>query len=382
MKQIYFPSLNGIRAIAALMVFIYHTEIIKSQLGIFNLSDFTFIKRSGNLGVTLFFVLSGFLITYLLLREKHLKKTINIWQFYMRRILRIWPLYFLLIFLTIFYNIYINDEAFNYTFFRTKLILYCTFLANVAWVLFSAGGFPSQLWSVASEEQFYFVWPHIIKRKTKLSATNIFTFAIVYATIRYFFYILSLHYKYSIFSNIDLISFIWKFQERFRIDCMAIGATAAYIYFYKTKYPKFIEFIYSTKNQIIIYSLTLFFYISPFIKLWLLQDTLFSLFFSFIIINVATNSNSIFNLENNIFNFLGKISYGLYVYQFLVFFIIENHIKTINGVHNNILISIYYTILSLILTIGISFISYKYYELPFLKWKLYFSSVLSGDFAK
>lgn len=88
----YFPGLNGLRAIAALVVIVWHADIFIVS---FSLADFG-LKQSGLAGyaVNLFFVLSGFLITYLLMVEKEKTGTIDVKKFYMRRVLRIWPLYY------------------------------------------------------------------------------------------------------------------------------------------------------------------------------------------------------------------------------------------------------------------------------------------------
>ena len=100
MDRVYFPGLNGLRAIAALAVVLSHLTI---ALGNFNLNAHLLgTLPNGNpkgidladFGVSIFFSLSGFLITYLLLAENSRGK-INIKNFYIRRILRIWPLYYL-----------------------------------------------------------------------------------------------------------------------------------------------------------------------------------------------------------------------------------------------------------------------------------------------
>src|SRR3954471_16382358 len=101
-KVIYFPNLNGLRFIAALLVIIHHTEQIKDLFGLNSHWKNYHIWILGKLGVTLFFVLSGFLITYLLLTEKKEFNTIFIKNFYIRRILRIWPLYYLVTILSFF----------------------------------------------------------------------------------------------------------------------------------------------------------------------------------------------------------------------------------------------------------------------------------------
>ncbi len=65
-KHVYFPNLNGIRFIAAFLVLLNHIEWMKKTEGIANIGDIAFFSKSGGIGVSLFFVLSGFLITYLL----------------------------------------------------------------------------------------------------------------------------------------------------------------------------------------------------------------------------------------------------------------------------------------------------------------------------
>ena len=103
-KHVYFSGLTGLRFFAAFVVILCHVEEFKSIWNIreTNTWDLHFFSLMGELGVTFFFVLSGFLITYLLLMEKERMGTIAIKQFYMRRVLRIVPLYYLIIFLGLF----------------------------------------------------------------------------------------------------------------------------------------------------------------------------------------------------------------------------------------------------------------------------------------
>jgi len=105
-QQIFFENLDGLRFLCFLAVFFFHSfhtefQEIKSD------EYYTLIKKgifgNGNLGVNFFFVLSGFLITYLLIKEKEIRHKINIPFFWMRRILRIWPLYFLCVFFWFFH---------------------------------------------------------------------------------------------------------------------------------------------------------------------------------------------------------------------------------------------------------------------------------------
>ena len=91
-EKIYFPGLNGLRFVAASAVIVTHIELLKQQVGLPSLWDekkHPFFFNAGGLGVYFFFVLSGFLITYLLMSEKKKDGKISIWNFYMRRIFRI-----------------------------------------------------------------------------------------------------------------------------------------------------------------------------------------------------------------------------------------------------------------------------------------------------
>ncbi|WP_339661482.1 acyltransferase [Croceibacter atlanticus] len=175
-KKVYFPNLNGLRFIAALLVIIHHIEQFKKIFGLENIYDqVPFVQIIGKLGVVLFFVLSGFLITYLLLIEEEVTSKIDVKKFYLRRLLRIWPLYYLIVVISFFVLPYISFlEVAPYTkqlftSYNIKLLLFLFFLPNLALVLFSLVPFASQSWSVGVEEQFYLLWPLLMKNsKNKL----------------------------------------------------------------------------------------------------------------------------------------------------------------------------------------------------------------------
>ena len=134
-KPIYFPGLNGLRALAALSVVIFH---LTRDFGQFNLSPYIFGTLAdgspkgfamAGYGVTIFFSLSGFLITYLLLAEKK-QQEIHIKNFYFRRILRIWPLYYLylvaVLIIIFYFGLHFNGGI---------LLTYIFFAANVPFIL-------------------------------------------------------------------------------------------------------------------------------------------------------------------------------------------------------------------------------------------------------
>src|SRR5918998_5183317 len=100
--KVYFPGLNGLRFFAAMLVVFGHVELLKEYHGYSNIHSNLAVYELGRMGVTFFFVLSGFLISYLLFAEQKSAGTISIRKFYIRRVLRIWPLYFLIVILAFF----------------------------------------------------------------------------------------------------------------------------------------------------------------------------------------------------------------------------------------------------------------------------------------
>lgn len=126
------------------------------------------LLTSGETGVSLFFVLSGFLITYLLLEEKQWNGTISLKNFYMRRVLRIWPLYFAVLLFGFFIYPLLKSFTGMDTDIPNNLSWYLSFLGNFDLVhIYNAGAtnVPMMIaitWSVAIEEQFYLVWPLLL----------------------------------------------------------------------------------------------------------------------------------------------------------------------------------------------------------------------------
>lgn len=187
---LFFNGLNELRAIAAILVVFHHTELqngINSFRSNFKFMEY-FVGNIGKNGVFLFFVLSGFLITYLLLKEKAQNKTIDLKKFFLRRIYRIWPLYYfifiiailLIPFLVANFEIFKEDfyyynrivDSHNYGF--KGILFYLFFMPNVALYsgYFMAGA--TQAWSVGVEEQFYLVWPLLVVFFNKISLSQFF----------------------------------------------------------------------------------------------------------------------------------------------------------------------------------------------------------------
>ncbi|MHA8067323.1 acyltransferase family protein [Aquirufa sp. ROCK2-A2] len=372
-QKIYFPNLNGLRFMAAFLVIIHHIEQLKSMFNYANYWDSVpFIKIIGKLGVVLFFVLSGFLITYLILSEENSFKKISIRNFYVRRILRIWPLYFLIIILT--FLVLPNISLFTfpnygkevvYSHLYLKLFLYAIFFPNLVLPLIGIVPYAFHTWTIGTEEQYYLVWPVILKYIKKYRIAVMLFIIFSYLA---FGKILTMHYSdFLPYKNV-----IFAFWASFNIDCMAIGGFYAILLFQKNKWLKLIQ------NNTVFY-ITIFFTSFLMIKAVYIPKIhyeFYSVLFGIIILNYASNDKIGISLENKVFNYLGSISYGLYMYHPIAIVLALVLCSSIGYLTNWLIYPI-----TFILTIIIAGLSYKYLEVFFLKFKEKFTSVLTGNWA-
>jgi peptidoglycan/LPS O-acetylase OafA/YrhL len=145
------PGLDGLRGIAVLAVIIYHADVS--------------LLVGGFLGVDVFFVLSGFLITTLLINELTETNTVDRARFYLRRIRRLMPALFLVLFFSVLVSgLFVLDAAYHV---RRDLPWAMTFVLNWSYLFFEQSYFVNisrppllqHLWSLSVEEQFYVIWP-------------------------------------------------------------------------------------------------------------------------------------------------------------------------------------------------------------------------------
>ncbi len=362
-NKVYFPGLNALRAYAALAVIFSHIDQNISQRPfIAALIKPFFIDASS--AVNLFFVLSGFLITYLLLHESAITGEVSIGKFYVRRALRIWPLYYtvaiigLLIFPLIFGTEYILSVFYPEYPSTTipvtaKIIFVFLLLPNLA----SISAPMEHLWSIGVEEQFYLFWPWVIRRKLDIVRVCLGVLIIK----------LMLTLVIPLFNNHGMI----RIFNEFRFECMAIGALGAYIYYEKFTWLKW---IYHPGAQVL--ALIACASISGRIiavNTYVTIGTSFA--FIILILNVATNPRSLIKLEHPLLERLGQISYGLYLYHFPILYLalkLTPHFMLFNKIQ-------FYPAAIYLIGIGgtwlIAEISYRGYEKPFLNLKERYAAI-------
>lgn len=300
-EKIFLPGLNGVRAIAALAVVISH---VNGRLEHFGLDKLPYWDLAGY-GVTMFFTLSGFLITYLLFREIEKTGTISIKKFYLRRIFRIWPLYYfyLLLILVIVGYAAIGQKYFMYLAIMPNFVN--TFSAY-GWLVGGSAIASSLLghyWSLGVEEQFYSFWPWIIKKVKK-----IFLFLLVFPI---FFLLLKVLVKYLQMEPIQVLLHYSRF------GCLAIGALGAYLFWKKSTVLKYLK---HPVVQSLPWLLLLLIAFNRFHLFSIIDHEIVSVFVVILIINQISDFRPMVSLENRVFDYLGRISFGIYVYNPLVIF--------------------------------------------------------------
>lgn len=363
----HFRGLNELRALAALAVVFYHIELYKNRIQLPSLYDISFINPFfnyfGKSGVYLFFVLSGFLLTHILTTEKKNNAQISFKNFYLRRILRIWPLYFIvgiigfIIIPFLYYqftSFFQGQDHFNLLIenlnYKGNLLFYFFFLTNISIDVYGPIAGAGQTWSVCVEEQVYIIWPWII---------NLFYkhLHIAFILLTILFILLQFNIR-ELTNNHTLIIFI----ETFHIDMMAIGGLFALGY---SKFQNIIKLNTPLSLFIIIGSILIhIFFQLPVISL--------SILYGFLILSLHSNH---FNL--NLLNRIGKWSYGIYMYHPLFMYLSFSLVFSMN-IQSVLYANLLYYSMTIGLTLVTSFLSYNYIELFFLNKKQYFNSKFSS----
>lgn len=343
----HLKGLNTLRAIAALIVVWSHIEFIK---GLYDIPQIDlWIFPNAHFSVTLFFVLSGFLITYLLLKEKDKYGTISFKKFYIRRILRIWPLYYLIIFFSLL--------LFNTEIPKRTLLLCLSIFPNIPPALKSGWPNSPQIWSIGVEEQFYLFWPLVVFFVPKKHFVKVvLAFIIMYTALPFIINYLNLHTV----NNAKLFSFTQKFFYHTKFNCMAFGGLLGYL-------------LSENKKSLKIYNNTLFSLLSVFfaffiwfanISFYSFTEEVYAFFFGVMILAVVVNRK--IKLDNTVTNFLGKISYGIYMYHWIIILLLIKYLEQLKDTP-------YYNLILYVLSFGItlliSWISYNTFEKYFLNLK-------------
>lgn len=366
-QRFYRPELDVLRVFAFFGVFMFHAA--PRALSFYDgmgwphaLGSLAIaVLGSGAYGVDLFFALSAYLISSLLLRERKSTGRVDLRGFYIRRILRIWPLYMSFVALAAVVSAVSHTQHLQ----PRYVIGYLLLAGN--WVYVAWGmpvSFATPLWTISIEEQFYLLWPLLC---SKLSSRKIAQFAIGLLVV----------------ANLSRITLAWagasvqamEFNTLSRLDPIALGTLLA---LGQHRLPQLKN---GTRWLMILSGLAIWFAVSALsgagmvghkLNPWSLVLARPCIAFASIVILVAALGSEQTLFKNRTLIYLGKISYGLYVIHEFGRFLAAYSIHVHDG-----LTDLMQGILALGLTLVLAAVSYRWLETPFLRLKDRFSHVAS-----
>jgi len=347
----YIKQLDSLRTLAILTVIIVHW---------FPKGNPAFIVSVYINAPKIFFTISGFLITAILLKAKDktetaLDKLKIIKNFFFKRALRIFPAYFLIVAIWFFTGPATEPISYKH---------FLTFTANMYIYKIQIWPALAHLWSVSVEEQFYLIWPWLIIFSDRLTTLTLIILSILTGLSAQLL-------NANSFASVLTIN---------NLDAIGIGALLSFLlirepdYLFKKKkaiYWIAIACFFLSLIQLIFLPQTKYFASGTFISIMTA-----GLLMYFISNGKNENYSFSFLFDNKLLMSMGKISYGLFLYHFIVPYYTFNsftHIADFLHVPSSYRIRNYLWMLeNFIILLILAKLSYHFFEMPFLKWKKYF----------
>jgi peptidoglycan/LPS O-acetylase OafA/YrhL len=350
-QTLYLPELDGLRFVAFLLVFVHHLPRPASAVG-------AFIHDQGWVGVHIFLFLSAYLLTGILRSEQELKGVIAIKRFLIRRALRIWPLYFTFAGLAVLWTIARTGASSH----LPHILGLALFAEN--WVSgalgYSTVAYTAHLWTISLEEQFYLLLPLALARCLASPRPRALTIVVValwlvFVAARAVAVVVDapdLWIWTSLFSADALLLGTWLGARRASVSqpwskavCLAVGAFAL-------ASPGLLPSLdRSGWQQVPAY-------------------TFIAMGAALVCVASVGSAGLRPILASSVARYLGKISYGLYVFHLLTIHVAE-------GVARRVGSNAWWFIalLAFVLTVAISTVSYSVLEKPFLRFKRRFEVI-------
>ena len=336
LESSHLPSLDGFRGISILMVVIGHTA---ARID----SRFLQYIFNGSLGVYVFFVISGFLITTLLLKERVRTGTINMKNFYVRRILRIFPVAYLYLIVVVILNRIFHLDVTPFAYLGAAL-----YVMNFEY--FQVNWYTHHYWSLSIEEQFYLLFPSLLRKNLRLYCWLI-PILLVGVPILIF---ICRHNSYLLLSPFyTVVHFLLQF------DGILTGSFFAILYF-KDMLPLAFFRRYKIPLNLVLLAITMLIHNNHDLEA---INHLSSFMIAIIIVsNLEASNDFIFRILN--FKWLVKIgvlSYSIYIWQQL--FTMTRSEPTWSR------LPWYHFPVNVVILFGVAYLSYYFYEKQFLKLK-------------
>ncbi len=366
-RRFYHPELDILRFFAFFLVFLHHSlphdPTFWTRYGVPEVLA-KIISGTGALGafgVDVFFALSAYLITELLLREKALIGDLDLKSFYVRRILRIWPLYFFFLAFAGVLTVLLPGQHIGWSAAGAFLLL-----GGNWWIVLR--GFPSSvifpLWSVSIEEQFYLMWPPVVRRlrASHMAALAFGLIGVATATRIY------------VGSHGASETQVWC-NTLARLDPIAAGILAAV--FLRGETPRLSM---RARITMLAFGTTCLAFAANYWRVKADPITTVRIVAGYpvaalgsiaLLIGVLSSAEA---LSKSVLVYLGKISYGLYVYHVLGLMTSDYIVPHAEATLGRYMIRV---AIALTLTISFAAASFRWLESPFLGMKQRFTHVLS-----
>jgi peptidoglycan/LPS O-acetylase OafA/YrhL len=328
----HITQLDGLRGLAVLLVLLAHSAIAFTRV-----PSFKWIDHYGSLGVQLFFVLSGFLITRILLGAKNTPHYYR--NFYIRRALRIYPLYYALLGFVVFSGV-VHEHG-------VRWWPYALYLSNVIYGNTTQPAPLGPVWSLAVEEQFYLLWPFVVSVLSRRSLER-FCLTIIIAVI-----------------CLRFTGFLQLHNTLLQLDALAAGALVACRYGQIASWRPAARFV----------SCLLPLGVSLSAGFWTNLSQTVQVLSSMALLAVMLDDGAAISrlFRAPALRYLGRVSYGVYLIHSLVFaaFLRSRFCRSV--VQGGSTIAAVFCILGeFSLVLAIATLSFRFFESPFLRFKRYY----------
>ena len=345
----HIQTLDGIRGIAIIMVLWAHFVPIEGAAVSYYIAKLGDIVGAGYFGVDLFFVLSGFLITRTLIASAQRREEGLIRNFLVKRVFRIFPVYFL----SLFFVAAVVGQT-GYDVFSSLL-----YVSNFYFVFDSQGGPIRHTWSLAVEEQFYLIWPWLfVLLSTQYVRVIVFPLAPIIAI---FSALLALY----LLGPETGAQFIYR-STTCRMLSLSLGASIAFVEFdQQARKSKRLAVVVGLGAAFVL--LCAYFmsvkgsqFFPPVAKMLGFSGLSYSIVLYFVGLGGAnTRLTRIASMEPLVY--LGKISYGVYLYHAILLYLFGVSKYQVEKMG----LGIWFGVLGL--SIGVAALSFKYFETPLIR---------------
>jgi peptidoglycan/LPS O-acetylase OafA/YrhL len=368
-QSFYRPELDALRFFAFLGVFFFHA--LPKDTAAYDSAGrlapwFGGVVKSGAFGVDLFFALSAYLITNLLLREKETRGVLDVKSFYVRRILRIWPLYFAFVLFALLLT-WIGLPSQKLT--APYVAGYALLAGNWMYVVY---GLPQAvtipLWSISIEEQFYLLWPAIVRRSSRQS--------MIWIAICLLIASCSARVLLGLWMSPNTPGYVMEYNTLVRIDPIALGILLALFLGYRVPSLSAAKrtglFLLGAATWIVVARYSSFYDVrAPFQALANIVGRPAIALASIAMLTAILGARAV--ISNPVLVYLGKISYGLYVIHEFGRLVALKLVGENPGPFGSTVV----ILAALLITVALAAISYRWLESPFLSLKSRFTHIAS-----